>query len=69
MIRYKLNILEAMRERGYTSYRVRRDKILGENTMQKIRTGNTSINLETLDILCGLLECQPGDLIERVPNE
>ena len=69
MIKYKLNVLEAMKDRGYTSYRVRRDKILGENTMQKIRQGKTSINLETLDILCGLLECQPGDLIERVPDE
>ncbi|MCM1105379.1 MAG: helix-turn-helix transcriptional regulator [Blautia sp.] len=28
-----------------------------------------AIRLETLDKLCGILDCQPSDLLEYVPNE
>ena len=27
------------------------------------------MNLETMGIVCDLLQCQPGDLVEWVPNE
>ncbi len=29
---------------------------------------NTKISVETLDTICTLLECQPGDLIEWMPG-
>ncbi len=38
-IRYKTDPLEALRAAGYTSYRLRREKLLGESTLQKFRTG------------------------------
>ena len=69
MLRYKMNILAELKKVGYSSYRLRSDKILGEGTLQKMRTGGTNINLESLDIICKLLNCQPGDLVEWVPDE
>ena len=35
--------------------------------MQEFRT-NGVIPYKTLDKLCGLLECQPGDFLEYVPE-
>ena len=69
MLRYKVNILDELKKAGYSSYKLRKDKVLGEATLQKIRTGDTSINLETLGIISELLQCQPGDLVEWVPGE
>lgn len=69
MIRYKVNILDELKKAGYTSYRMRNEKILAESTMQKLRMGSTSIYLESLDIICELLHCQIGDLVEWLPNE
>ena len=68
-IRYRLDILQALRERGITSYRILRDGLIPQGTMTKIRRGDTGITLASVATLCRLLDCQPGDLLEYVPDE
>jgi len=67
VIVYK-DILGKLLEAGYTTYRVRKEKLLPESTMQKLRSGGT-VTTETIDTLCRLLHCQPGDLMEYVEDE
>ncbi len=64
MLRYKINILSELKKAGYPTTRLRQEKIMGESTLQKLRTGNTGINLSSLGIVCKILHCQPGDLVE-----
>lgn len=63
MIVYKIDVLEALKAAGYTTYRLRQEKIIGESMMQKIRQGGM-MSWEVLSRVCGLLDCQPGDIIE-----
>lgn len=67
MIRYKIDVLEALRKAGYSSYRIRQGKLLGESTLQKLRNGKL-LSWHELDKICGLLNCEPWDLIEYVPG-
>ena len=69
MLHYKVNILDGLKTAGYTSYRLRQEKVLAESTLQKIRSGSTAITLETIDVICEILQCQPGDLLEWVSGE
>lgn len=39
MLRYKVDILKELKEKDYTSYRLRKDKLIGESQIQKIRKG------------------------------
>ena len=64
-IRYKINLLNALKEAGYSTYRIRKDKLLSESTVQKLRN-NTAVSWENIEQLCRLLECQPGDILEFV---
>lgn len=64
-IKYKLDILEQLREAGYSTYRLRKEKLLPEGTIQHLRDG-TAINFDSLSRVCKLLGCQPGDLIEYI---
>ena len=50
MIRYKIDILDELKKAGYSSYRMRNKKILSEGTIQKLRTGDTSITVSVLKI-------------------
>ena len=68
MIRYKIDILCELKEKGYSTYKLRQNRILSEGTIQKIRTNNNNLNFETLDIICKLLNKQPGDIIEYIPD-
>ena len=64
-IRYKGDILARLKDKGYTTSRLRKEKVFGEKTMQDFRK-NAVIPYKTIDKLCKLLECQPGDLLEYV---
>ena len=65
LIRYKIDVLEALKAVGYSSYRLRQDKIIGESMLQKIRRGEM-MSWETLSKVCMLLNCQPGDILEYI---
>ena len=65
---YKFNILAALKEKGYSSTRLRNEKIISESTMQKFRR-NEMVSTDNITRLCKLFDCQPGDIIEYVPDE
>ena len=67
-MKYKFNILAALKEKGYTSNKIRKEKIMSESTMQKFRTGEM-VSTDNIARLCKLLDCQPGDILEYVPDE
>lgn len=68
MIHYKIDVLKKLAAKGYTANRMRKEKILSESTMQKIRD-NGNITLKSLNTICLILSCQPSDLIEVIPTE
>ena len=67
MIKYKIDVLHALKNAGFTTYRLRKDKILGEATIQKLR-GFELVSWENINTICKLLNCQPGDMMEYVPG-
>ncbi len=69
MIKYKIDIMKALKEKGYSSYKLRQSKLLAEATMTKLRNNNTKITLENLNTICTLLQCQPGDILEYLPDK
>ena len=68
MFSYKIDVLKALSERGYTSTRMRKEKIMSQATMQSIREG-MGITTDTLNTICIILRCQPSDVLEIVPTD
>ena len=64
-VRYKMDILEALRDRGYSQNWIRKEKLIGQATLTQLRHGEL-VSWKTIDTLCKLLDCQPGDLVEYV---
>ena len=67
-LRYKIDVLKELKNNGYSTYRLRNDKLMGEAQIQKIRSGEIA-SKESLNTVCKLLGCQPGDFLEYVPDE
>ena len=63
---YKIDILEALKSKGYNTNKLRKEKLLSESVIQGLRE-NRYITLPNISTICSLLECQPGDLLEYVP--
>ena len=68
MLRYKTDVISALKNTGYSTYRIRKEKIFTESQLQSIRN-NHLLTHDALDKLCKLLNCQPGDILEYVPDQ
>ncbi len=68
MIRYKINVFDELKKKGYNQTRIQREKLLPAQTAQNIKAGK-SITLETLNKICIMLKMQPGDIIEVIPTD
>ena len=67
MLIYKFDVLESLKEAGYNSTRLRKERLLGEATIQSIRK-NEMISTKSLDTICRLLDMQPGNIIKYVED-
>ena len=65
-IRYKVDILAELKKKGYSSTRIREEKLIGQSTLSAIKNGTGGLDAKTLARLCEVLDCQPGDLMEYV---
>lgn len=68
MLKYKIDVLEELKGKGYSTYKLRKEKLIGEAQIQKIRDGELA-SKETLNTICKLLNCQPGDILEYVETD
>ncbi len=67
MIKFRLN--ELLEERGQTIYWLWKQTGIRYATIWQMGKGEVSrLNLEALDRVCEVLECQPGDLLVRVES-
>ena len=68
MIRYKIDVWAALKEKGINYTTNRKHNYFGQRTITEIKQGKV-VGVVSLDTLCRLLEIQPGDLLEYVPDE
>lgn len=63
MLAYKIDVLEALKESGYNTTRLRKEKLLNESAIQYLREGKP-VGAKALNNICMLLDMQPGNIIE-----
>ena len=61
-------LLKLLDEKGFTSYKIRKEKILGQATLTAIKNGTGGLDHRSIARLCEALHCQPGNLMEYVPE-
>ena len=66
-LQYKISVLQALKDKGYNTGKLRKGKLIAEATIQALRSGKP-ISWANISNICGLLECQPGDFLEYVPE-
>ena len=66
-LQYKVDVMALLKAHGFSSTKIREEKLIGQSYLQQIRHGEL-VSWKTIETLCRLLECQPGDLIEYVPD-
>ncbi len=62
-------LLALLQERGYNAYRIKKEGLIGQATYYAIKNGTGGLDYRSIDRLCKAFDCQPGDLMEYVPDE
>ena len=57
-----------LKQKGLKKYDLRKNKVIGVATLDNMRTGKRHIDTRTIEKLCAYLHCQPGDLMEYIPD-
>ena len=68
MISYeKLFLL--LKEQGWSTYRIRKEKLIGQGTLTALKNSTGGLDHKTISRLCAVLNCQPGDIMEYIPDK
>ena len=62
---YKIDVLAVLKEKGYNTTKLRKEKLLAEGVLQSLRE-KKPISWANISKICELLKCQPNDIIEYV---
>lgn len=65
---YKIDVVAALKAAGYTTYKIRKEKLIPESTLTKLREGKL-VTLETIESVCKMLHCKPADILDYVDDE
>lgn len=57
-----------LKEKGWNSTRIRNENLIGQGTLTNLRNGKGGLDHKTIDRICRVLDCQPGDIMEYVPD-
>ena len=66
MIVYK-NVLQLLKNAGYNTTIIMREKLLPQSTLDALRH-NKPLNTKSIDTICRLAKCQPGDILEYIED-
>lgn len=57
-----------LEKKEMTMYTLRKNKVIGTATLEKMRKGEGHIDDRSIDKLCEFLNCQPADIMEYVED-
>ncbi len=67
-LKYKIDVLEELKKNGFNTNKIRKNKLLSESTLQRLRR-QEPLSWTNIEHLCKLLKCQPGDILEYVDED
>lgn len=66
-LRYRIDVLQALKDNGFNTNKLRKEKLLSEGAIQRLRHSEP-VSWSNIEQLCKLLQCQPADIMEYVED-
>ena len=66
-IEYKMDVIQALKNAGYNTNKIRKEKLFSESTLTAFRSKKL-VSLDNIARVCELLNCRVEDVIVYVPS-
>lgn len=63
MIKYKINVADALERAGFNTYKAKTTKLLSQDTLKKLKNEDTSVSLESINKLCIILDMDINSIL------
>lgn len=68
MLIYKVDVIDLLNQAGHNITYAKYHNGISQSAFSYIKNGKM-VGTKMLDQICGVLQCQPGDLIEWIPDK
>lgn len=62
-------LFKLLEENNVNTYTLKKEGIIGQGSYYAIKNGTGGLDHRSINKLCKYLNCQPGDLMEYVPDK
>ena len=70
IIIFNVNLQDTLKNKGYTTYILQKKLKIPGAVVDKLKNNDPMVfNMVTINKICALLDCQPGDILEYVPDD
>lgn len=69
MIKYKINIADALERVGFNTYKAKTSGLLSQDTLKKLKNEDTAVSLKSLNNLCVILDMELKDVVSFAMSE
>lgn len=69
MLKFKINVAEALERVGFNTYKAKTSSLLSQNTLIKLKNEDTTISLKSLNNLCVILDMELEDIVSFTMTE
>jgi DNA-binding Xre family transcriptional regulator len=69
MIRYKINVADALERVGFNTYKAKTSGLLSQDTLKKLKNEDTTVSLKSINSLCVILDMELKDIIYFTMSE
>lgn len=69
MIKYKINIADALERVGFNTYKAKTSRLLSQDTLKKLKNEDTTVSLKSLNNLCVILDMELKDIVSFTMSE
>lgn len=69
MIGFKIDVADALKRVGFSSYKAKTTGLLSQDTLKKLKNEDTSISLKSLNALCVILDMELKDVVKFTMTE
>lgn len=69
MIKYKINIADALERVGFNTYKAKTSGLLSQDTLKKLKNEDTTVSLKSLNNLCVILDMELKDIVSFTISE
>lgn len=69
MLKFKIDVAEALERVGFNTYKAKTSSLLSQNTLIKLKNEDTTISLKSLNNLCVILDMELEDIVSFTMTE